>query len=69
MYRPHRGGFNESMKEKQEFPSVDEMLLTLHAYKVEWYSRDERLKADCFIVLHEKGPLGFCWYEDTVGGL
>ena len=64
MYRPHRGGFDEAMAEKQEFVNMDALLEATGGNNAEWYSFDERLGVDCFVILTEDGqPRGFCWYE------
>lgn len=66
-YRPHRGGFNESLDEKEKFETIDSLMLKhREIVKIEYYCYDARIIADTFICLNIEGkPLGFAWYSKS----
>ena len=72
-YRPHRGAFEDAMKEMRKFPNMGKLIIWVcrqwnddgRGVEISWYCYDKRLKADCFIVLvgKEHLPVGWCWYD------
>lgn len=59
-YRPHRGGFAESMAERKSFESFKEALLYIHEensvmesiedISIKYYGYDDRLGTDTYVV-------------------
>ena len=64
MFRPQRGGFDESMALVEEFKSIDALLYEKSdGCFVTYYCYDERLQAETFIVSDSKNRgIGFCWF-------
>jgi hypothetical protein len=67
-YRPHRGSLIESMKEKKTFNNVAQLIKFLSngkQHQFEFYTYDDRIKANTYIVTENKSPIGFFWYIES----
>lgn len=65
VYRPHRGGLNESMSEAFNFTSLEKLAEQFEQrIEVSYYGYDDRLKKETYLVRDDIGVLGFITWGD-----
>ena len=69
-FRPRKGRFEESMKEKRVFDTIGQLEQFLKRFiaghpKIEYLTRDSRLPdgGETFIVTDATHPVGYMWFE------